>query len=97
MTLQICPNCRRLGCTWYMTGDDGAEQTFWRCSECEFEIEEDESRECYCLACNTPWPNVSWLFNDSEGYYWCFTCNDRTENTKPFDKEKFSRQFLGNP
>ena len=71
-----------------MTGEDGEEQTFWRCSECEFEIEEDEGREYYCLVCDSPMPSVLWLFDDVEGYYWCFTCNNRTERTKPFDREQ---------
>lgn len=76
-----------------MTGDESNEQTFWRCSECKFEIEEDEAREGYCLVCNTPWPSVSWLFNDLEGYYWCIACDSRTESTRPFDLEQFFKDI----
>lgn len=86
MSLQICPNCKQLGCTWYTTDE---ERTFWHCSECDFEIEEDEKRECICLNCGDSLPSASWLFSDTEEYYWCFTCNERTTNTQSFDWDNF--------
>ena len=80
MTLQICPNCRQLGCTWYMTDRHGTEQTFWRCTECEFEIEEDESKEGFCGVCKYEIPSVSWFISKDGGYYWCFHCSTRITN-----------------
>ena len=79
MSLQICVNCRKLGMTW--RGDD-ENRTWWFCSECDFEIEEDESKECCCGKCNSPLPMVSWLMKDEEGFYWCFSCNQKTEQVK---------------
>lgn len=79
MSLQVCINCKELGMTWYM---NDAEQTWWHCSECNFEIEEDESKECCCGKCNNPLPTVSWLMKDGEEFYWCFSCNSKTDQIK---------------
>ncbi|MDQ4121396.1 MAG: hypothetical protein M3209_08115 [Acidobacteriota bacterium] len=61
-------------------GED--ERTWWFCSECGFEIEEDENKECFCGKCNSPLPSVSWLLKEEAGFYWCFSCNERTEQIK---------------
>jgi hypothetical protein len=79
MSLQICLKCKQLGLTWYM---DGENKTKWFCSKCKFEIEEDESKECFCGKCNYPLPSVSWLFKDNEEFYWCFSCNEKTDQIK---------------
>ena len=79
MSLQICLNCKELGLTWRT---DNNERTWWFCSECDFEIEEDESKVCCCLKCNNPLPSVSWLMKDSQGFYWCFTCNEKTDQIR---------------
>jgi len=79
MSLQICLNCKELGLTWYL---DDEERTWWFCSECEFKIEEDESKECCCRKCRFPLPTVSWLMKDGEDFYWCFSCNQKTEQIK---------------
>jgi hypothetical protein len=79
MSLQICLNCKKLGLTWQMGDDD---RTRWFCSECEFEIEEDESKECFCGKCNSPLPSVSWLMKDGEGFYWCFSCSEKADQIK---------------
>ena len=76
MSLQKCVNCKELGMTWYV---DDEERTWWFCSECDFKIEEDESKECCCGKCNSPLPFVSWLIKDGEGFYWCFSCNEKTD------------------
>jgi hypothetical protein len=62
--------------TWYTDSDD---RTWWYCSECKEEIEEDESKECGCGLCG--FPSVSWLIEEGEGYYWCFNCNRKTDKT----------------
>lgn len=79
MSLQKCVNCKELGMTWYMNDE---ERTWWFCSECDFEIEEDESKECFCGKCNSPLLSVSWLIKDGEGFYWCFSCNEKTDQIK---------------
>lgn len=79
MSLQICLNCKELGLTWRT---DEVDRTFWFCSECNFEIEEDESKECFCAKCNYPLPSVSWLIKDENGFYWCFSCNEKTDQIK---------------
>ena len=79
MSLQVCQNCRELGITWYVDDED---RTWWRCSECDFEIEEDESKESCCGKCNNPLPSVSYLMKDGETFYWCFTCNEKTDTIK---------------
>lgn len=79
MSLQICLNCRELGMTWYI---DGEEQTWWSCSECKFKIEEDESKVSCCGICNFSLPTVSWLVKGNEGFYWCFNCNKETDQIK---------------
>jgi hypothetical protein len=76
MSLQICINCKELAMTWYMDDDD---RTWWSCSECDFEMEEDESKECRCRKCNSLHPFVSWMMKDGEGFYWCFACNTKTD------------------
>lgn len=76
MSLQICVNCNELAMTWRMDDED---RTWWFCSDCNFEIEEDESKECRCGKCNSPLPMVSWLLKDGEGFYWCFSCNAKTD------------------
>jgi hypothetical protein len=65
--------------TWYIDGED---RTWWRCSECEFVIEEDESKECCCGKCNFPLRSVSWLMKDGKSFYWCFSCNQKTDEVK---------------
>ncbi len=47
---------------------DDEDRTWWFCSECDFEIEEDESKECCCGKCNSPLPFVSWLMKDGKGF-----------------------------
>ncbi len=79
MSLQICLNCKELGLTW-ATSDDN--RTWWFCSECGFEIEEDESKECCCLKCNFPFRSVSWFIKDGAGFYWCFSCIQKTDEVK---------------
>lgn len=54
-------------------------QTFWYCSLCGFNIEEDESKKCRCGICKYPLPTVSWLFEGENGFFWCFTCNEKPE------------------
>src|SRR5690606_25349309 len=87
MTLQICPNCRELGCTWYVSDENGEEQTFWRCTECEFEIEEDETREGFCNNCMFGIPSVSWFITADGGYFWCFNCSSKPTEVRPFDRQ----------
>jgi hypothetical protein len=65
--------------TWYMDGED---RTWWHCSECEFKIEEDESKQSCCGKCNSTVPIASWLVKDNEGFYWCFSCNEKTRPNK---------------
>lgn len=79
MSLQICLNCKESGITWYIDNDDRA---WWFCSECNYKIEEDESKECCCKQCNSPLPSVSWLMKNDEGFYWCFSCNEKVEQIK---------------
>jgi hypothetical protein len=75
MSLQICLNCKELGMTWYGSDD----RMMWYCSECEFEIEEDESKESFCGNCQSLMPSASWLMKDGEGFYWCFSCNEKID------------------
>ncbi len=76
MTLQNCVKCKKKAMTWRIDGDD---RTWWFCSECEAEIEEDESKECGCGLCG--YPSVSWLTEEGDSYYWCFNCNQKTDKT----------------
>ncbi len=94
MSLQICLNCKELGLTWRMDGED---RTWWFCSECDFEIEEDESKECCCRKCNSPLPSVSWLMKDGKGFYWCFSCSEKIDQIKKdtIDYEAWVKE-LGN-
>lgn len=79
MSLQICLNCKELGLTWKVDDED---RMWWFCSLCEFEIEEDESKECFCGKCDFPLPSVSWLMKDGVSFYWCFSCNQKTDEVK---------------
>ncbi|HUF02767.1 MAG TPA: hypothetical protein VMM38_01185 [Aridibacter sp.] len=81
MTQQICVKCKTKAMTWGETGEEGEERTWWHCSECGFEIEEDVSKECWCGLCKSGIPSVSWLIEDGEGYFWCFNCGRKTDNT----------------
>ena len=91
MSLQICLNCKELGLTWYMDDED---RTWWGCSECGFGIEEDESKECGCGKCNSPLPSVSWLMKNGEEFYWCFSCNQKTDKIKsPSDYEALLKEL----
>ncbi len=84
MSLQICVNCNELGMTWYQ---DEKDRTWWTCSECEFEIEEDESKECGCKKCSSAL-SVSWLMDKDGGFYWCFSCDSKTDQIMNSPNEK---------
>ena len=69
---------------------DSRDKTWWFCSECDFKIEEDESKECRCGKCKSPLPSVSWLIDKHQGFYWCFSCNEKTDqitNERPTDED----------
>lgn len=73
---------------------DDEDRTWWYCSLCEFQIEEDESKECCCGNCDSPLSSVSWLVDKNEGFYWCFSCNKRTDNLKsPPDYEALLKEL----
>jgi hypothetical protein len=77
MSEHLCPNCKQKAFTWYMGDDD---RTWWRCSLCEFHIEEDESKEKQCEKCKLPFPSVSWLMDKEQSYFWCLFCGNKTES-----------------
>ncbi len=74
---------------------DDENRAWWFCSECDFEIEEDESKECCCGKCDFPLPSVSWLMKDGKKFYWCFSCNEKTEQVKKdiIDYEALLKEF----
>jgi hypothetical protein len=77
---------------------DDEDRTWWSCSECDFEIEEDESKECCCGKCNSPLPSVSRLMKAGEGFYRCFSCSEKTDRIKEdiIDYEAWLKE-PGNP
>ena len=71
MALQICPKCKHEEFTWFMDGEP--EHTYWYCKNCEYSIEENETKETICPDCNEK--TFSYLFNKDEQYWWCSSCN----------------------
>jgi len=71
MSLQLCPNCKKVASTWLV---DDEERTWWYCGNCEFKIEEDERKETECDSCQVPLPTMSYLKGLDGHYYWCGTC-----------------------
>ena len=81
MSQHLCPNCKHKTFTWYMDSD---ERTWWSCSFCEFNVEEDESKEKECIKCMSPFPNrsVVWLKDIDCSYFWCCVCGLKTGVTQ---------------
>jgi DNA-directed RNA polymerase subunit RPC12/RpoP len=76
MTEHLCSNCKEKRSTWYM---DVGDRTWWQCSSCGFNIEEDESKETFCQKCNFPVPTVSYLMENDKSFYWCGFCGNRID------------------
>lgn len=76
MSEHLCPNCKEKALTWYIDDDD---RTWWRCSLCEFHIEEDESKETECKRCKLPIPTVSFLMTEKDKYFFCMFCANRVD------------------
>ena len=88
MALHTCPSCRGAGFSWHLDGeaqpfveDGAAESTWWVCSSCGYEAQEDEGRARPCRRCDDG--EELWLVDrDRAAVWWCFRCRAVTRDTE---------------
>lgn len=81
MALQVCPSCGVKHITWAID-DEASPWTHWRCRNCGYFAEEDETRESDCPQCAAKKSSI--LLRDSDGFHrWCSACGyfERTAET----------------
>lgn len=72
MATQICPNCKADSFTWAID-EDVSELTIWFCSNCSYQVFENEYEESECSKCKSK--TTSKLKDNLKEYWWCSNCN----------------------
>jgi Zn finger protein HypA/HybF involved in hydrogenase expression len=70
MGLQRCPKCGSEAFSWSVD-KELSQFTLWRCAQCSYGAEEDESKERACESCGG---GDVWLRDGDREYRFCIGC-----------------------